>query len=460
MTIRESSLWLVLDARRARRQGPEAIARRQRARLAEMVSFARTASPYYRALYRALPERVEDPTLLPVTDKQTLMARFGDWVTDPKVKEADVRAFVEDSGLIGERFLGRYTVATTSGTTGSRGIFLLDDRSFAVTAALAARMLSAWLSVGDVFRIFARGGRMAMVNATGGHFASAVAGVRLRRSRGERVQVFPVDMRRREMVQSLNEFRPAILAAYASMGALLAGDQESGRLRITPVLVVLSAEGLPSREYDRIASAFDATVRDSYAATECPFLSYRCEDGWLHVNSDWAVLEPVDAEYRPVPPGTQSNTVLVSNLANRVQPVLRYDLGDSVVQRPDACPCGNPLPAVRVQGRTADVLAFAGMDGERVEIAPLMISSAVGEAPSVARFQIVQVSSHNLRVRLALEGGTDSEQVWQEVSARVTRLLARHRLSNVTVERGEEPPERTPGGKYREVVPLAKGSEA
>lgn len=52
---------LSLDVRRARKQGPTAIAGRQRARLAEMVAFARAASPYYRALYQNLPERVEDP---------------------------------------------------------------------------------------------------------------------------------------------------------------------------------------------------------------------------------------------------------------------------------------------------------------------------------------------------------------------------------------------------------------
>ena len=44
-----------------------------------------------------------------------------------------------------------------------------------------------------------------------------------------------------------------------------------------------------------------------------------------------------------------------STLANRVQPILRYDLGDSILQRPSPCPCGDPLPAMRVQGRTATV---------------------------------------------------------------------------------------------------------
>lgn len=67
---------LIWDAWRTRRNGADAIVERQRARLADMVAHARAHSPYYRELYQGLPERVADPTLLPVTDKKKLMARF------------------------------------------------------------------------------------------------------------------------------------------------------------------------------------------------------------------------------------------------------------------------------------------------------------------------------------------------------------------------------------------------
>ena len=73
-----------------------------------MVTHARANSPYYRGLYRGLPERVEDPALLPPTSKKALMARFDDWATDRGVTSERARAFVEDPDLVGERFLGRY----------------------------------------------------------------------------------------------------------------------------------------------------------------------------------------------------------------------------------------------------------------------------------------------------------------------------------------------------------------
>lgn len=451
----ESALRLLVDARRALKQGAPAIATRQHQRFAEMVAFARESSPYYRELYRDLPNRVEDAAQLPVTSKKELMPRFDDWVTDRAVTIGPVRAFLEDTTRIGESFAGKYTVLMTSGTTGVPGLFVLDDRSMAVTSALAFRMLGAWLSVRDVIRIVAGGARMAMINATGGHFASAVAGVRLRRRRGDRVAVFPVRMPLAEMVGGLNRFRPALLAPYASMGALLASEQEAGRLRIRPVLVVLSAEGLALTDQDRIAKAFDAKVRDSYAATECPFLSYRCEHGWLHVNRDWVVLEPVDADHRPTAPGKRSHTVLISNLANRIQPILRYDLGDSVLQRADACPCGNPLPAIQVQGRSADLLTMRSRTGEGVTIAPLAFAAMVDRVRGVDLFQVVQTSATDLRLRARPAAGADGERVQQALRLELQQLLADQGLDNVRVEIGDEPPEQSTGGKYRQVVPLS-----
>lgn len=64
---------------------PPTIVQRQRTRLADMVALARANSPFYRELYRDLPQRVEDASLLPVTHKKELMSRFDDWATDREV---------------------------------------------------------------------------------------------------------------------------------------------------------------------------------------------------------------------------------------------------------------------------------------------------------------------------------------------------------------------------------------
>ncbi|MDA8219963.1 MAG: isoprenylcysteine carboxylmethyltransferase family protein, partial [Dehalococcoidales bacterium] len=417
----ESLPWLLLDAWRARREGPTGLERRQRARLAEMVAFARAHSPYYRALYKDLPETVEDPVLLPVTDKKTLMARFDDWVTDRAVTIEKARPFVENPDLFGKQFLGKYIVITTSGTTGTHGIFLSDKRSDSVTGPLFLRMMSSWLGARDIIRIIAGGGRIASVLAIGTPTATGVGISRFGPRLGKAFQALSVHAPLPELVAALDAFQPLILTSYGTVTKLLAAEQEAGRLHIHPVLVLLTAEGLPPDEYGRIARVFKTKVANSYAASECFFISSNCEHGWLHVNSDWVVLEPVDADYRPVPPGVQSHTVLISNLANRVQPILRYDLGDSILQRPDPCRCGDPRPAIRVQGRAADLLTFPTDRGDRITMPPLLFGTSIYHIPGIEQFQVVQVAPAVLRVRLRLAQGADAGAVWQAVHAQLTR---------------------------------------
>lgn len=424
-------------------------------RLAEIVAFARANSPYYRDLYKNLPARVEDPSPLPVSDKKTLMASFDDWVTDREVTIERVRKFVEDRSLVGEKFLGRYTVATTAGTTGNPGIFILDDHHTRGGVFGLRQAFRTWLSLGDFLSIVLRGARIAALHATGGHFVSVTSFSQWRRSSrllAKLARDFSVHAPINELVKGLNEFRPAIVLGYASTVSLLARELKLGRLHINPVLLVLTAEGLAPDEYGQIAKAFGAKVGNVWGSTEIAGTAYSCAEGWLHVVGEWIILEPVDADHRPVSPGEQSHTVLVTNLANRVQPILRYDLGDRVLQRPAPCPCGNPLPAIRIQGRSAEVLRFPTQAGEEVSIPPLAFE--IDHVRGIELSQVVQTTPTTLRVRLRLDPGAEPNGVWRAVHAALARLLKAHGLDQVAIERADEPPEPSAGGKYRTVVPL------
>lgn len=445
---------LARDARAAVREGPEGILRRQRERLAEAVAFARSASPLYRELYAGLPERVEDPRLLPVTDKTMLMARFDDWVTDPAVTRARVEEFVGDPGRVGERFQDTYLVATTSGTSGVKGLFVLDERSGMIESGLAGRAGGA-VSLRTGLRMLALGARTAIVTAPDGHFSTLASTRRFQLDHprlGRRMLVFSIHQPIPELVEQLNEFRPAVLSGFLGMLTMLAAEQEAGRLRIAPAMVIPGGETLTADLGARLSSAFGAAVRPAYAATECSFLAVGCREGWYHVSSDWAILEPVDADLQPTPPGEQSATVLLTNLVNRVQPILRYNLGDSVRQRPDPCPCGNILPAVQVQGRSSDLLSFPRELGGTVAISPMVFATAIDRLPDIRQYQLVQDHPDSLQVRIRALDAADDSVVADRVSAELDRLLI-ERGVRVSVVRSPEPPRQEPGGKFRRVIP-------
>jgi phenylacetate-coenzyme A ligase PaaK-like adenylate-forming protein len=202
----------------------------------------------------------------------------------------------------------------------------------------------------------------------------------------------------------------------------------------------------------RIERAFGCTVRDAYNASEVIAMTLDCARGRFHVNADWYIVEPVDERYQPVPAGQPSHTVLVTNLANRVQPIIRYDLGDSVVLEPNACPCSSPFPVIRVEGRTDDILAFPAADGATVRVPPMALATVVEETPGVRRFQVIQTAPIELRVRLEVAESYQPDAVSAAVERRLATYLAGVGLAHVMIQRAAEPPRPNPrSSKFRHV---------
>jgi phenylacetate-CoA ligase len=453
---------IIADALRNGHARPERIAELQRRRLADLVRHARTASPFYRRAYSGLPADVSDPRVLPPVDKRTLMAHFDEWVTDPDVTLAALRRdFLSDLSLVGRPYLGRYHVMTTSGSTGEPAVLLHDQQSWRVLHVLARARPHPLAGKGDARGLVRRGVRVAALYATGGHYGGVVLIESARQASpilARRTRTFSVLRPVAQLVEELNDFQPTMMGGYPSAMLLLAAEQRAGRLHISPVRVMCAGELLTPAMRAEIRSTFGCVVGEGYAATEVPGLSLQCAAGAFHVNADWYLFEPVDADYRPVPTGQTSSTVLVTNLANRVQPVIRYDLGDRVALRPSRCPCGSPLPIVTVEGRTNDVLSFESPERRSVDILPLALGAVIEETPGVHRFQAIGTGPASLTLRLEVEPGAAADLVWADVEGHVRTFLAEHGVGRVTVERSPDPPAADPrSGKLRQVIRAREG---
>lgn len=155
---------------------------RQQARLLDLVEFARACAPFYRQHYGRLPMKKSDLHLLPPVTKPELMAHFDEWVTDPNVSRAGVADFLANKTLVGQRYLDRFAVWSTSGVTGKPDIFVQDSRALAVYSAIIAARGYRWLTPGRLWSLLKGGGRYALVAATGEHFTLTDYMERVRRS--------------------------------------------------------------------------------------------------------------------------------------------------------------------------------------------------------------------------------------------------------------------------------------
>jgi phenylacetate-CoA ligase len=455
VTAAHHPVRILPDILRAGRETPSGLDSRQQERLHRLVAFAREHSVFYGKLYSGLPSVIHDPRILPPVSKRDLMANFDGWATDEAVRRETAEAFVADPGRVGRHYLDRYLAFTTSGTTGRPAVFLHDRDAVNVYIALMlARRLPTLIAAGAKASFLRNGGRTATIITTGGHFTSSVIEA-LARSRFPRLsgrnRTFSLLDPLPDLVRALNEYQPAVIGSYPTALAVLAGEQAAGRLRIRPALALSGAERLSPSAAERIKTSFLCPLHDTYAASEFMGIAFDCRYGHLHLNADWVILEPVDAALRPVPPGTPSHSTLLTNLANRVQPILRYDLGDSITMLPSLCPCGSPLPLVRPEGRRDEILYLESPGGGEKPVLPLVLATVVEETVGILSYQVIRAGASRLRVRVDEAPGYDRTRVCDDLLRRLRGYLSSMNLESVDVELTAERPVRDPsGGKLRQ----------
>jgi phenylacetate-CoA ligase len=110
----------------------------------------------------------------------------------------------------------------------------------------------------------------------------------------------------------------------------------------------------------------------------------------MHLNADWAVLEVVDENNEPVPPGEKGAKVLVTNLANDVQPIIRYEIGDIVTMATKPCGCGSNMPLIdHIEGRDSEVLYVQSDNGMR-RLQPMVLEIALIHMLHLREYQLIQ----------------------------------------------------------------------
>ncbi|HEY9108346.1 MAG TPA: AMP-binding protein [Roseateles sp.] len=398
-----------------------ALAARQRQRLLRLLAHAARHSPLYREILGSIQPQDVDLASLPVQRKPALMQRFDDWVTEPALRLDALRRFTADRALMGADFAGRYVVWESSGSSGEPGIFVQDAAAMAVYDALEGvrpGQLRPPRSPLDP-RL---GGPIAFVGAVDGHFASTVSVERLRRLNPwlrRRLHSLSFLQPLPELLDALQRLAPAAIATYPSLAVLLAEEYAAGRLTHAPREIWTGGETLSAGMRRFVQQCFGCPVVDHYGTSEFFTLASECHAGRLHVNSDWAILEPVDEQGRPALPGEPCATTLLTNLANHVQPLIRYDLGDRVAWHPARCECGSRLPAILVQGRSDDILRLKLPGRRSVAVTPLALTTVLEDEAGLFDFQLVQQAGDQLELSTRLSGA-----VVDQVLRRARRALA------------------------------------
>ncbi len=403
------------------------LAAEQATRLRDFLADVGRSVPYYRELFREHgfdPAQVRDAAdlrRLPLLDKATIRAH------------ADaLRA--DDHGPL-SRF-------TTGGSSGEPLTFQLGKRRVSHDVAAKWRATRWWgVDIGDPELV------------VWGSPIELGAQDRVRRLRDGlmRSSLMPAfEMSEAKLdgfVATIRRVRPRMLFGYPSALAHIGRHAERRGVALDDLgirVAFVTSERLYDDQRTTIERVFGCRVANGYGGRDAGFIAHECPSGGMHLMAEDIVVELVDSDGAVVAEG-RPGEIVVTHLATRDYPFVRYRTGDIAVADGRTCACGRGLPLLReIQGRTTDFVMAA--DGTVLH--GLALIYVLREQTGIRSFKVTQETRLRTVVQLVTDAGFEHGTIGRIEAGFRQRLGAEVDIKVDTVD--HIPAERS--GKYRYIV--------
>jgi phenylacetate-CoA ligase len=225
-----------------------------------------------------------------------------------------------------------------------------------------------------------------------------------------------------EQIKKLKKINPDVIYCFPSTLYLLGKIiMRNGIDGINPRIIISHGEILTKNSRKLIESAFEAEVFDQYGSTEFNRMGWECKmhEG-LHIDVDSIVLEVIkDGEMEQVSAGGRGN-IIVTGLANRLMPFIRYKIGDIGILSDEECECSRTFPLLeRIEGRQDD---FIVLPSRRI-IAPRSIVHSIMNIKGIWKFKVVQKKKNKIEIKVVKDKDF-SENIILEIEKKIKEVLA------------------------------------
>jgi phenylacetate-CoA ligase len=407
---------------------PERLAELQATRLRALLQHAQQHVPYYRQLFAGLG--FDAASVKGVADLQRLPFLTKDLIRT----HSDALKAEQAQGLA--RF-------NTGGSSGAPLIFFVGRERVTHDVAAKWRATRWWnVDIGDP-EIVVWGSPIEL---------GAQDRVRQLRDRLMRTELLPAfemsEARLDGFLQRIRQRRPRMLFGYPSALSKMAQHARQRGVAMNDLgirVAFCTSERLYDEQRQAIESVFGCPVANGYGSRDAGFIAHQCPQGGMHITAEDVVVEIVDDSGRVLPAG-QAGEIVVTHLATRDFPFIRYRTGDRAVMDDATCPCRRGLPMLReIQGRTTDFVHAA--DGTVMH--GLALIYTLRDIAGIQEFKIVQETLQLTRVQLVPGPGCDVPAA----SARIERDFKARLGQAVTVEvQAVDTIAAEASGKYRYVV--------
>ncbi|CAN5503125.1 N/A [soil metagenome] len=375
-------------------------------------------SPFYADIIqsRSIDVRSCCPEDFPILTKSLLMANFDRVVTDRRISKSALTNFIKHSQNPAELFLDEFFVVHTSGSSGEIGIFAFSQKDWARGLAQMGRHHTS--GSGSERR------KAATFNATDGHYAAISWSQILNQAPFNLyydLLALEINSPLPSIIDQLNAFQPDSLSGYVNAMKVLAEEQRSGKLRISPREISVGGEVLAEQDKQSLEATFRCPVNNYYATTEHMYMGRSLPgDSTIHLWEDDLIFELHD------------DHTIVTNLFNLTLPLIRYRMDDILKPRERKT---SPWPYTEIEGligRIENPPRFINQDGVEDFISPHTILDIF--IPGVRRFQMQLQSKSSFQFAVCLEQSLNQQAETDAIAgirSRLNNILARKKMANV-----------------------------
>ncbi len=402
----------------------------QRARA--LVDHVRERSPFYRETWNGVPSAQWRD--FATVDKRAMMEHFDRFTTIGVTRDAVMRIALDaEQQRDFSAVVDGHTVGLSSGTSGHRGLFLVSPAEQTRWAGTILVRAIPDLRPGHRVAFFLR------ANSRLYERTSSVVTFRF----------FDLLQPLSAMIEELNAFHPRLIVGPPSLLGLLADARERGTLHVTPSRLISVAEVIEPHDRARIERSFQVAVGEVYQCTE-GLVAVACGHGSLHVQEDVMVMQ---TEQLSIDDPSRVSPIL-TDLWRRVQPIVRYRLGDVLRMESAPCACGSSWRRIgAIEGRQDDLCWFPQADETLRVVFPDAIRRMVLLADErITEYRVEQAEAGALLVQIDVVDAAAFDEVAARLRTTIINTLGTYgcRATVVAISHGVPTP--VTGAKRRRVL--------
>lgn len=362
----------------------------QLSKLCRLLTHTQTHVPYYRKLFAEIGFKaknmrsITDLALIPFLDKSKIRANT----------EALKSEIAQDLASF-----------NTGGSSGEPLIFYIGKKRVSHDVAAKWRATRWWgVDIGDPEIVV---------------WASPIEldvqdNIRILRDRLFRTKLLPAfEMSKQKLdsfLEQIRTMRPKMLFGYPSALSHIARYAETQHLRVDDLgirVAFVTSERLYDEQRQQISKTFGCRVANGYGGRDSGFIAHECPKGGMHITAEDIIVEIVDSQGKSLSCG-MAGEIVITHLATKDFPFIRYRTGDIGVLDTKVCSCGRGLPLLKeIQGRSTDFLV--AQDGTIMH--GLALIYILRDLPQVSAFKIIQESLQLTRVCVVSETGLGQELI-------------------------------------------------